>query len=83
MTDVAIVDVLGVRISTIDQERARETLFDAVRIGRRGYVTVTGVHGVMEAQKDEGFRAILNNAILTRPDGSQHQLLPQGTAQRG
>lgn len=62
-------NVLGVRISVIDQDRAREILFDAVRTGRRGYVTVTGVHGVMEAQDDADFRAILNNALLTTPDG--------------
>ena len=63
------VNVLGVRISVIDQARAREILFDAVRNGRRGYVAVTGVHGVMEAQDDPGFRDILNNALLTTPDG--------------
>jgi N-acetylglucosaminyldiphosphoundecaprenol N-acetyl-beta-D-mannosaminyltransferase len=63
------IDVLGVRISVIDQDHAREILFNAVRRGRRGYVTVTGVHGVMEAQDDENFRAILNNALLTTPDG--------------
>src|ERR1041385_6495928 len=63
------VNVLGVRISVIDQARAREILFDAVRNGRRGYVAVTGVHGVMEAQDDPSFREILNNALLTTPDG--------------
>src|SRR5437870_18801 len=63
------IDVLGVRISVIDQDHAREILLNAVRRGRRGYVTVTGVHGVMEAQDDENFRAILNNALLTTPDG--------------
>ncbi len=69
MESVRTVDVLGVRISVIDQQRAREILFDAVRGGRRGYVAVTGVHGVMEAQDDEEFRAILNSALLTTPDG--------------
>jgi N-acetylglucosaminyldiphosphoundecaprenol N-acetyl-beta-D-mannosaminyltransferase len=69
MTGAATVDVLGVQISVINQDRAREVLFSAVRTGRRGYVTVTGVHGVMEAQEDEEFRAILNNALLTTPDG--------------
>ena len=63
------VDVLGVHISVIDQNRAREILFSAVRRGQRGYVTVTGVHGVMEAQDDPGFRAILNNAMIATPDG--------------
>lgn len=69
MTRISTVDVLGVRISVIDQENAREILFDAVRTGQRGYVAVTGVHGVMEAQDDETFRAVLNDAILTTPDG--------------
>src|SRR5438477_6873813 len=67
--EIEKVNVLGVRVSVIDQTRAREILFDAVRAGRRGYVTVTGVHGVMEAQDDLAFRAILNNALLTTPDG--------------
>jgi N-acetylglucosaminyldiphosphoundecaprenol N-acetyl-beta-D-mannosaminyltransferase len=69
MLTVRTVDVLGVRISVIDQERARQILFDAIGTSRRGYVTVTGVHGVMEAQDDEDFRTILNNALLTTPDG--------------
>ncbi|MCI0722605.1 MAG: hypothetical protein L0338_27080, partial [Acidobacteria bacterium] len=33
------------------------------------YVAVTGMHGVMEAQKDAEFRAILNAADLVVPDG--------------
>jgi N-acetylglucosaminyldiphosphoundecaprenol N-acetyl-beta-D-mannosaminyltransferase len=69
MATLRTVDVLGVRISVVDQERARDILFEAVRNGRRGYVAVTGVHGVMEAQEDEAFRAILNDAFLNTPDG--------------
>jgi N-acetylglucosaminyldiphosphoundecaprenol N-acetyl-beta-D-mannosaminyltransferase len=67
--DIAKINVLGVRVSVIDQNRARDILFDAIRAGRRGYVTVTGVHGIMEAQDDAAFRDILNNALLTTPDG--------------
>jgi N-acetylglucosaminyldiphosphoundecaprenol N-acetyl-beta-D-mannosaminyltransferase len=63
------VNVLGVGISVLDQDRAREFLFAAAREGRRGYVTVTGVHGVSEAQRDETLRDILNRAMLTTPDG--------------
>src|SRR4029077_10100393 len=36
---------------------------------RSGYVCVTGVHGVMEAQRDPAFRKILNESLLTTPDG--------------
>jgi len=63
------VNVLGVGVSVLDQDRAREFLFDAVREGRRGYVAVTGVHGVSEAQNDPTMRDILNRALLVTPDG--------------
>ena len=69
MSEIEKVNVLGVGISVLDQDRAREFLFDAVRSGRRGYVTVTGVHGVSEAQDDPVLRKILNSAMLTTPDG--------------
>jgi N-acetylglucosaminyldiphosphoundecaprenol N-acetyl-beta-D-mannosaminyltransferase len=62
-------NVLGVGISVIDQDRAREFLFDAVRSGKRGYVTVTGVHGVSEAQNDPQLKNILNQSLLCTPDG--------------
>lgn len=61
--------MLGVGISVIDQHRAREFLFDALRNGRRGYVTVTNVHSVSEAQNDEPLRTIFNNSLLATPDG--------------
>jgi len=35
----------------------------------RGYICVTGVHGVSEAQNDPSFRQILNQAFLNTPDG--------------
>jgi N-acetylglucosaminyldiphosphoundecaprenol N-acetyl-beta-D-mannosaminyltransferase len=67
--EIEKVNVLGVGISVLDQDRAREFLFDAVRNGRRGYVTVTGVHGVSEAQNDTGLRDIFSRALLVTPDG--------------
>ena len=63
------VNVLGVGVSVLDQERAREFLFDAVRTGTRGYVTVTNVHGVTEAQTDPKLREIFDRALLVTPDG--------------
>jgi N-acetylglucosaminyldiphosphoundecaprenol N-acetyl-beta-D-mannosaminyltransferase len=67
--EIEKVNVLGVGVSVLDQERAREFLFQAVREGRRGYVAVTGVHGVSEAQNDAALRDILNRALLVTPDG--------------
>src|SRR5438552_3432632 len=67
--EVPKINVLGVGISVLDQDRAREFLFDAVRNGKRGYVTVTGVHGVTEAQRDPALKDIFNRALLVTPDG--------------
>jgi N-acetylglucosaminyldiphosphoundecaprenol N-acetyl-beta-D-mannosaminyltransferase len=67
--EIEKVNVLGVGISVLDQDRAREFLFDAVRNGKRGYVTITNVHSVSEAQRDPELRRILNNALLATPDG--------------
>lgn len=69
MLPIDRVNVLGVGVSVIDQDRAREFLFDAIRAGTRGYVTVTGVHGVSEAQGDETLRSIFDRALLVTPDG--------------
>jgi N-acetylglucosaminyldiphosphoundecaprenol N-acetyl-beta-D-mannosaminyltransferase len=63
------VNILGVGVSTVNMEvalRQTETLLDR---GEKGYVCVTGVHGIMEAQSDEAFRDILNRSFLTTPDG--------------
>ena len=63
------VNVLGVGLSVLNQNRAREILFRAVDQGERGYVTVTGVHGVTECQTDPALRDIHNGALLCTPDG--------------
>ena len=67
--EIEKVNVLGVGISVLDQDRAREFLFEAVREGRRGYVTITNVHSVSEAQRDPELKRIFNNALLATPDG--------------
>ena len=41
----------------------------ALANGERGYVTVTGTHGVMEAQTDKDLERIINHSLLTIPDG--------------
>jgi N-acetylglucosaminyldiphosphoundecaprenol N-acetyl-beta-D-mannosaminyltransferase len=63
------VDVLGVKVSAIDLEQAVEMADRWVTSGIPGYVCVTGVHGVMEAQSDPEFRRILNDAFINTPDG--------------
>lgn len=63
------VNVLGVGISVLNLEKAVGAMVKAIRERRKGYICVTGVHGVSEAQKDSRFRGILNRAFLCTPDG--------------
>jgi N-acetylglucosaminyldiphosphoundecaprenol N-acetyl-beta-D-mannosaminyltransferase len=63
------VNVLGVGISVLNLQNALDEIAAAIREKRKGYICVTGVHGVMEAQTDAAFRTILNNAFLCTPDG--------------
>jgi bacterial polymer biosynthesis proteins, WecB/TagA/CpsF family len=63
------VNVLGVGVSAINLGTAAAAIEGSIHTGTKGYVCVTGVHGVMEAQEDAAFRQILNNAFLNTPDG--------------
>src|SRR6266568_230650 len=63
------VNVLGVGMSALNLESASLAVIAALEKKERGYVCVTGVHGVSEAQKDPAFREILNRAFLNTPDG--------------
>jgi N-acetylglucosaminyldiphosphoundecaprenol N-acetyl-beta-D-mannosaminyltransferase len=63
------VNVLGVGISVLNLRTALAAIAAAVSERRKGYICVTGVHGVMEAQDDAGFKKILNDAFLCTPDG--------------
>lgn len=44
-------------------------MFDAIARREKGYICVTDVHVVMQAQRDEAFRSVLNSAFLCTPDG--------------
>ncbi len=61
--------MLGVGISIISLASAREAVAAALAARAKGYICVTGMHGVTEAQSDPSFRRILNRAYLCTPDG--------------
>ena len=62
-------NILGLGIDAINLPTAVAAIDAALAEGGKGYVCVTGVHGIMEAQRDEHFKVILNNSFLTTPDG--------------
>jgi N-acetylglucosaminyldiphosphoundecaprenol N-acetyl-beta-D-mannosaminyltransferase len=68
-SDIARANVLGVGVHALDINEAVRLSEQLLSSGGRGYVCVTGVHGVMEAQEDPALREILNRAFLCVPDG--------------
>jgi len=69
VTACAAVNLLGVKVSAINMTQALDVLDFALTNHRKGYVCVTGVHGIVEAQKDHLLRTIINCSLLTTPDG--------------
>jgi N-acetylglucosaminyldiphosphoundecaprenol N-acetyl-beta-D-mannosaminyltransferase len=63
------VDVLGVGVSCLTLESSVALVTRWVGGGEHHYVCVTGVHGVMESQRDEELKRIHNGSGMTTPDG--------------
>lgn len=61
--------VLGVGIHAIDMATAVRESERLLAGHEKGYVCLTGVHGVMEAHRNPDLRNILNSAFLCLPDG--------------
>jgi N-acetylglucosaminyldiphosphoundecaprenol N-acetyl-beta-D-mannosaminyltransferase len=62
-------NVLGVRVSAINMKEAVRLAESHLRADKRGYISLTGVHGIMEARSNPDFRDILNRSFITAPDG--------------
>lgn len=60
---------MGVGITTLNLRLAVGEIVRAAFENRKGYICITGVHGVMESQRDETLRRIHNQAFLVTPDG--------------
>jgi N-acetylglucosaminyldiphosphoundecaprenol N-acetyl-beta-D-mannosaminyltransferase len=63
------VSVLGLPVSAINMEVAVDTIVGWIQRRELWYVCVTGVHGVMECQRDARLKMIHDAAGLVTPDG--------------
>ncbi len=63
------VNILGVGVSAINIAQALQAIEGWISRREPHYVCVTGVHGVMESQRDEALRQVHNAAGLVTPDG--------------
>lgn len=66
---IARVDVLGVGVSAVSLPDAVAEIARWVKHREPHYVCVTGVHGVMESQRDPALLQVHNDSGLTTPDG--------------
>ncbi len=62
-------NVLGIGVHAVDMIQSVRMIQDAIENGERGYVCLSGVHGIMEAYRDPVLHAIVNRALLVAPDG--------------
>jgi len=63
------VKILGVKVHATNMDRALAQVEGALTSGDKGYVCVTGVQGIMEAQMDSNLKRIINHSTLNIPDG--------------
>ena len=63
------VNVLGVGVHAVNMRSAVSRIGAFIRSGGKGYVCLTGVHGIMEAQRDSSLQSALAEAFLVAPDG--------------
>lgn len=63
------VNVLGVDVSAINMDGAIDLAERWIATGQSGYICMSGVHGVTEAQSNTQLRHILNNSVINAPDG--------------
>jgi N-acetylglucosaminyldiphosphoundecaprenol N-acetyl-beta-D-mannosaminyltransferase len=69
VTSVRRVNILGVGVSAVNMATALAVLRRWIATRQCQYVCVTGVHGVMESQRDPSMKRIHNRAGLVTPDG--------------
>jgi N-acetylglucosaminyldiphosphoundecaprenol N-acetyl-beta-D-mannosaminyltransferase len=65
----ARVNVLGVGVNPTNMSETLDVIETHLGGDRKGYVCVTGVHGIMEAQKNSDLRDVINGSLITIPDG--------------
>lgn len=62
-------NILGIGISAINMDLALTQVSDWITQGDSQYICITGVHGVMESQRDPALQRIHNQAGMVTPDG--------------
>jgi N-acetylglucosaminyldiphosphoundecaprenol N-acetyl-beta-D-mannosaminyltransferase len=62
-------NILGIAIDAVNMDQALARIEANLRLRRKGYVCLSGVHGVMECKRDPALAQIFADATLVAPDG--------------
>lgn len=66
----ALANILGTGVDAVDMDEALSIIFRHLKMGRRGYVCAVGVHGVLEALRNQALADTFAGAVLNVPDGA-------------
>jgi len=67
--DTNTLNILGVRVHPVNIPAVLSEIQHLINTRRKGYITVTGVHGIMESQYNSHIKTAHNQSFLTVPDG--------------
>jgi len=62
-------NVLGVQVDALNMTGALGRIEGALASGERGYICMTGVHGIMEAQRSSAVLCAYRDSLMNLPDG--------------
>ena len=68
-TNLKQINILGIPVAAVNISQVVQFAGQLIKEGQKGYVTVTGVHGIIESQKSYAVKHAHLNAFLTVPDG--------------
>lgn len=59
-----------VRISITDEDSSIQTIKDAIHQGRKGYVCISTLRTVPQADEDDAYFDVMENSLMNTPDGT-------------
>lgn len=59
-----------VRISVTDEERAIQTIKDAIHRKEKGYVCISTLHTVPQANENDAYFEVMESSLMNTPDGT-------------
>ena len=65
----SFLNILGSRVHPVNIPIVIQKIDELIKNGLKGYITVTGVHGIMESQRSLKVKLAHNHSFLSVPDG--------------